>query len=42
MVDWKGLYNWTMKYNNVTKPTNLKQMPNEDIEFIQILLKVFD
>jgi len=35
MVDWKGLYNWTMKYNNVTKPTNLKQMPNEDIEFIQ-------
>lgn len=35
MVDWKGLYNWTMKYNDGTKPTNLKQMSKEDMEFIQ-------
>jgi len=35
MVDWKGLYNWSMKYNDGTKPTNLKQMSKEDMEFLQ-------
>ena len=35
MVDWKGLYNWTMKYTDGTKPSNFKQMSKEDMEFIQ-------
>ena len=35
MVDLKGPNNWTMKYNDGTKPTNLKQMSKEDMEFIQ-------
>jgi hypothetical protein len=35
MVDWKGLYNWSMKYTDGTKPSNFKQMSKEDMEFIQ-------
>jgi hypothetical protein len=35
MVDWKGLYNWSMKYSDGTKPSNFKQMSKEDMEFIQ-------
>ena len=35
MVDWKGLYNWSMKYNDGTKPSNFKQMSKEDMDFIQ-------
>ena len=35
MVDWKGLYNWSMKYNDGTKPSDFKKMSKEDMEFIQ-------
>ena len=35
MVDWKGLYNWSMKYNDGTKPSNFSQMSKEDMVFIQ-------
>ena len=35
MVDWKGLYNWSMNYTDGTKPSNFKQMSKEDMEFIQ-------
>ena len=35
MVDWKGLYNWSMKYTDGTKPSNFKQMSKEDMDFIQ-------
>ena len=35
MVDWKGLYNWSMKYSDGTKPSNFKQMSKEDMDFIQ-------
>ena len=35
MVDWKGLYNWSMKYSDGTKPSDFKQMSKEDMEFIQ-------
>ena len=35
MVDWKGLYNWSMKYTDGTKPSDFKQMSKEDMEFIQ-------
>ena len=35
MVDWKGLYNWSMKYTDGTKPSEFKQMSKEDMEFIQ-------
>ena len=36
MVDWKGLYNWSMKYTDGTKPSDFKQMSKEEI------LKVID
>ena len=35
MVDWKGLYNWSMKYNDGTKTSDFKKMSKEDMEFIQ-------
>ena len=35
MVDWKGLFDWSMKYNDGTKPSEFKQMSKEDMEFIQ-------
>ena len=35
MVDWKGLYNWSMKYSDGTKPSKFKQMSKEDMDFIQ-------
>ena len=35
MVDWKGLYNWSMKYSDGTKPSNFSQMSKEDMDFIQ-------
>ena len=35
MVDWKGLYNWSMKYTDGTKPSNFKPMSKEDMDFIQ-------
>ena len=35
MVDWKGLYNWSMKYTDGTKPSDFKQMSKEDMDFIQ-------
>ena len=39
MVDWKGLYNWTMKYTDGTKPSNFKAMSKEDMEFIENALE---
>ena len=39
MVDWKGLYNWTMKYTDGTKPSEFKQMSKEDMDFIQNALE---
>ena len=35
MVDWKGLYNWSMNYVDGTKPSNFKEMSKEDMDFIQ-------
>ena len=34
MVDWKGLFNWSLKYNDGTKPSNFKQMSKEDMDFL--------
>lgn len=34
-MDWKGLLNWSLKYQDGTKPSNLKPMSKEDREFIE-------
>ena len=36
MVDWKGLLNWSLKYNDGTRSTeDIKPMSKEDMEFLQ-------
>jgi hypothetical protein len=36
MVDWKGLLNWSLKYNDGTRSNeDIKPMSKEDMEFLQ-------
>jgi hypothetical protein len=36
MVDWKGLLNWSLQYNDGTRPSeDIKPMSKEDMEFLQ-------
>ena len=32
MVDWQGLLNWSLQYQDGTKPSQFKQMSEEDIK----------
>jgi len=35
MVDWKGLLNWTLKYQDGTKPSDFKEMSAEDAKWLE-------
>jgi hypothetical protein len=35
MCDWKGLLNWSLKYQDGTHPSQFKEMSKEDREFIE-------
>ena len=35
MVDWQGLLNWSLQYQDGTKPSQFKQMSEEDRKFIE-------
>lgn len=35
MTDWKGLLEWTLKYNDGTKPSEFKPLSEEDRKFIE-------
>ena len=35
MVDWKGLLNWSLSYQDGTKPSEFKQMSEEDRKFLE-------
>ena len=34
MVDWKGLFEWSMQYQDGTKPSEFKQMSEEDRKWL--------
>jgi hypothetical protein len=41
MVDWNGLFKWSMKYNDGTTESNFKQMTGEDKAFLENAMKSF-
>ena len=41
MVDWKGLFEWSLQYNDGTKPSEFKEMSKEDREFLEGALKEY-
>lgn len=43
MVDWNGLYNWSMKYQDGTQETSssFKAMSKEDRDFLENAMKEF-
>ena len=34
-MDWKGLFDWSMKHNDGTKPSEFKVMSKEDWDFLE-------
>ena len=41
MVDWSGLFNWSMSYNDGTQKSEFKQMPKEDRVWLEAALKQY-
>lgn len=41
MVDWSGLYNWSMKYNDGTRPSEFKPMSKEDRVWLEEAMKQY-
>jgi len=39
MVDWNGLFKWSMQQNDGTKPSNFKQMSPEDAKWLEEAMK---
>jgi len=39
MVDWNGLYKWSMEYQDGTKPSEFKMMSKEDREWLVAAMK---
>ena len=39
MVDWNGLYKWSMQYQDGTKPSEFKAMSKEDREWLEEAMK---
>ena len=40
MIDWSGLYKWSMKYHDGTKPSeNIKPMSEEDRKWLEEVMK---
>ena len=41
MVDWNGLYNWSMQYHDGTQPSDFKQMSAEDRKWLEEAMKAY-
>lgn len=41
MVDWNGLFKWSMEYHDGTKPSEFKQMSKEDQIWLTEALKAY-
>lgn len=39
MVDWNGLFKWSMTYQDGTKPSQFKEMSKEDRKWLEEALK---
>jgi len=39
MVDWNGLYKWSMEYQDGTAPSNFKAMSREDYLWLTEAMK---
>merc|ERR1712110_679136 len=41
MVDWNGLFKWSMEYQDGTKPSEFKEMKKEDRDWLEAALKQY-
>ena len=41
MVDWNGLFKWSMDYQDGTKPSQFKEMSKEDRKWLEDALKQY-
>lgn len=41
MVDWNGLFKWSMQYHDGTEESKFKQMSKEDREWLEEAMKTF-
>lgn len=41
MVDWNGLFKWSMEYQDGTKPSQFKEMSKEDRVWLEAALKQY-
>ena len=41
MVDWNGLYKWSMEYQDGTRPSNFKAMSKEDRQWLEEAMKQY-
>ena len=41
MVDWSGLFKWSMAHNDGTKPSEFKMMSPEDRKWLEEALKQY-
>lgn len=41
MVDWNGLFKWSMAYQDGTKPSQFKEMSKEDRIWLEAALKQY-
>lgn len=41
MVDWNGLYKWSMNYQDGTRPSSFKPMSKEDRDWLEAAMKAY-
>ena len=41
MVDWNGLFKWSMEYNDGTNPSEFKRMSDEDMKWLEEAMKSY-
>jgi len=41
MVDWNGLFKWSMNHNDGTKPSQFKPMSKEDRDWLEAAMKAY-
>ena len=39
MVDWQGLFNWSVQYHDGTAPSNFSPMADEDKKWLEEAMK---
>lgn len=39
MEDWQGLLNWSTKYHDGTRPSNVQPMTQEDRQWLEAAMK---